>query len=382
MANPAIVLSAGLDDDPYYEDITQYLGTKAVHDDTTRWPCTPDACRLLAAQYETAKEPRLRDVALTMRALLDPAVWADTVMALPDRPLLHNVRSLSRGVGAGWQAATQSPMPDSGASALVWLDWMNGVKPEYAVSMARFRRDTTLQGRLRFEDSHRAAIGFVSARTGRNIKAELKRGYETAAGDSARLIFGYLTQQTSGLGMSPDQIATALRTSTGVDRFLANQELARQMRAAYGRLGPVDTAVQRQLYADMIRSERSGRGAPWPMIGAGRVGPVPREVFVPDTNRFVLADNLPTGLAQELSDSALFISKADWDARGRRRGGSLATFKVVGSLGPFVQVKADIFGLLPRPDDHAPYGWASGAVYVLLVVEGDWVIVSVSSYIT
>lgn len=54
MADPGLAFAFGQDRDPAYENIRQGLLYRppAITRDTLEWPCTPEACRLLARQRE------------------------------------------------------------------------------------------------------------------------------------------------------------------------------------------------------------------------------------------------------------------------------------------------------------------------------------------
>lgn len=172
MDDPSLAWSLGLSRDWLYENLVQSLTTwpraaAAVKPPHGRVACTIDACGLLAGQWRTAREPRLRDVGLVALMSMDPAHWADTVLALdgPRRPLLHDAAMLARGAGATWPAASKAPIPPPGSDWHAWLEWMDG--------------GNTLP-RVRFEESHATAVRFQQARTGRDVVAEWRRQYEEA----------------------------------------------------------------------------------------------------------------------------------------------------------------------------------------------------------
>src|SRR5262249_48061841 len=92
MADPSIPWAFNQSRDVLYENLAQALTTDPPVGDVwnARVPCTPAACRLLAEQWRTAREPRLRDVGLVALFTSDPRRWGDTVLALDTKqhPLL------------------------------------------------------------------------------------------------------------------------------------------------------------------------------------------------------------------------------------------------------------------------------------------------------
>jgi hypothetical protein len=384
MADPGSAVRVGVQVDPFYEDIAQRLATQppASTPDTARWPCTPAASRLLAAQYASAREPRLRAVALVAHVVLDPKGWGDSLLRQPDQPLLTEANWLARGIGATWPAASHAPIPQTGATALDWLEWMNGVAPAYAESIRQFGRDPSLQARLRFEPSHAQAIRFFSVRTGRDVTAELRQRYQSAVGDTARTIFGYLVSQLTGLGMSAEEIAKSLRSGSAADRVLATQEVGQLIGRLRGRMTPVDSATRERLYDAYLAAQRHEGAAPWPMLDAKGTSTSMPEMRLGDSTRFVLVDSVPASVVARWADSAHFITRAQWDARGNRRGGSLSTITIGGALGPFVVVRIGVSGRTSRKDDETPSGWAGGSSFVLLEVDGRWVVVTGDNWIT
>lgn len=384
MANPGAAVRVGVEDDSFYEDIAQLMVARppALMSDTTQWPCTPAACRLLATQDRSAREPRLRDVALVAHLVLDPSGWSDRVLTQPDRPLLVKARWLARGVGATWLAASHAPLPPVGADALSWLEWMNGVSAAYAPLQQPFAPESSVQSRLRFEATHANAIRFITARTGRDVTAELRRKYATAIGDTARTVFGFLVSRLTGLDMTAADIASALRTGSTADRVLATEELHRLMGRTRGTLTPVDSATRQHVYDALLIAERHEGASPWPTLGNSGSSALMLELHLSDSTRFVLADTLPASTVSRWADSAHFITRAQWNARGNRRGGSLATFTIDGALGPFVAVTIHVIGRAPRQSDDPPYGWESGASFVLLEVDGCLVAITVDQWIT
>ena len=133
--------------------------------DSTLVACTIAACRLLAAQRTTAREPRLRDVALVALMSLDPRGWSDTVLALDSarHPVLQRARLLASGrVGANAAASLKAPIPPPNSGAAAWIEWMSGVDPRYAAVYAKLSGPASRYGeqRVAFGEEHATAIRF------------------------------------------------------------------------------------------------------------------------------------------------------------------------------------------------------------------------------
>ena len=129
MDDPSLPWSYNLSRDWLYENLVQGLTTwpraaAEVNPAQGSVACTVSACRLLGAQWRTAKEPRLRDVGLIAFLSMDPARWADTVMRLagPEHPLLRRAVPLIQGVGATWLAASRAPLPRATNDWHAWLE--------------------------------------------------------------------------------------------------------------------------------------------------------------------------------------------------------------------------------------------------------------------
>jgi hypothetical protein len=226
MRDPAIPFSFGVSRDVLYGNLTQTFVTwpPALDADTTRRRCLPDACRLLEEQWRVAREPRLRDVGLTVLATTDPARWADTVLSrvAADPGILTPVAQLMNGVGATWPAAAKLSLPGPDADWRAWLAWTSATSPEYRLIAAPMSRG--MQPELRFEESHVTAIRFYQQRTGRDVVGEIRRSLAAATDDSARLVYGAIL---TGLGDVPtvDQVAARFRSGSAAQIALATRQL-------------------------------------------------------------------------------------------------------------------------------------------------------------
>lgn len=388
MKDPQLPWSFGLSRDVLYENLAQAL---------TLWPpiaasgagdsaCTPAACRLLADQWPAAAEPRLRDVALVARFVSEPAHWTDTVLALdgPGHSLLHGAARLARGEAFTSDAWAHDPIPAAGSDWRAWLQWMGGKDPKWVASVrqsslpARMKQDTL--PRVVFERSHATAIRFTAARTGRDIVAELRRGYESAASDSARLVFGRMLQGLGALQLSESQVADAFRSGDSLDVALARPALEVGL-ARSG--GPADSSVTIPLLERLLAAIVDSTPL-WPWLGvkSGTIPSDPAILHRPRGHFLVDSVGLPPRLRAEWGSRVELSSRAAWDARDVRQQAVFYTIKPVTTWGHFARVDVTTEEHFPRKPDERPVAYASGVTYVLMSVNGEWVIVDVSGWVT
>src|SRR5690606_5762721 len=139
------------------------------------------------AQSESEGDPRLRDLGLIARFALDPRGGEAAILRREQEgsAMVRPAAQLLRGVGATWALAAQLPLPREDAPWRDWLAWMGGTRTDLPAPPSTLPANS-----LRFESSHRLAILFFEARTGRPVVQELHRRHDTAPSDSARLVFG------------------------------------------------------------------------------------------------------------------------------------------------------------------------------------------------
>jgi hypothetical protein len=384
MADPGVAFAFGQARDPFYEDITQALYTwpPVTQRDTTRWPCAPAACRLLAGQWESATEPRLRLVGLTAHVMLDPKRWADTLAAQPRSPLLVGPRWLASGVGANWPAATHSPMPEPNADWRAWGDWMNGKNPSYRrwerQLPAAIQRTESI---FRFDESHATAIRFTEARTGRNIIGELRQQLAQATTDSARAVYEYMLIGLDALQPTPESVAAHFRSRSPARLVVATRELG----ALFGAKSPAADSATALLLQDRLIAMTLGGGEPWPMFipspnGQSRRSLPAREVANEKT--LLLADSLAPALRAKWAGRVPMITEAEWKKRSNRTGGTLFTLSTVRRVGPFAMLGIESAGRVDRRPDQAPWLYYASTLYYLMELDGAWVIVDMGGWIT
>lgn len=340
--------------------------TPILEPDSSRWACEPEACRRLAALRDDAREPRLRDVALLASFARDPARWtgslrsrADSGSALARRGLV-----LADGVGATWPAAPKTAMPETGADWRVWLAWLGGS--------------------VRFENSHRVALRYYWARTGRDPVEELRRAWPPE-GDSARLVAGTILEAMDALGPpDPDSLAAAFRSGDEARIELARRRLRPTLRREGAEAGP---ELGEALLGPLVDSLLAGAPPPWPAPEErADAGPpvFPHFSAVPgeDLPRFVLREGLPDDVALRVPPRAEVVDSAAWAARPARAGGVLLRVMPVRAWGDFASLRWNWTVLRRRAPDEAPSGYAGGGGLMLLRTAEGWVVVATDAWIT
>ena len=390
MEDPGLAWSVNLSRDWLYENLAQVLTLRppAAGDADSPYrssACTPAACRLLADQWHSAKESRLRDVGLVALVATDPAHWADTVLALdgPRHPLLHAAAQLARGVAATWDAASKAPMPAPGSDWHEWLQWMDGRDPRY-VAMTRqsslpprFRQDTL--PRVRFEQSHATAIRFFQARTGRDIIAELRRGYHEASSDSVRLVFGTMLEGLGALQPNDEQLVAWFRSGNPAQMALARRALA----TAFAKSSRADTALTVPLLERLLAAIVDS--APlWPNVVAdpetNRRDPA--ILHMPRGDFFVDTLGIPPRIRATWRSRVAFLPGTEWNERGVRAPGVFYTVSPITTWGHFARIQVTATERFARKPDEVPRAYASGTTYWLMNVDGQWVMVAQEGWVT
>jgi hypothetical protein len=391
MSDPGLLFAFQVDRDPFYEDLTQALTTTppAATRDTANWPCRPAACRLLAAEWQTGGEPRLRQVALVAHFVLDPRSWTDTLVnnASHDKtaPLLEAALLLARGVGATWPAASKAPIPAATADWRAWRGWMNGTDTAYA---RRLERDSALPARfkpkeatLRFEQSHAVAIRFAEARTGRDIVGELRRQLATASSDSARAVYEYMLNELGAYQPTAEAVAALLTSGSTARRDLGRREVAALFRDDTPQADSVTTdSLQDALIATALQLGRRWRLLDSAPPGARFAEPPMREA--PSEKTFLLADSLSSGLRAKWASRVRIMTQAEWNKRGEREGGTLFTLTSVRRVGPFARLGVESAGRIPRNPDQAPWLYYASTTYYLMQLNGEWFVITSAGWIT
>lgn len=340
-----------------------------VEPDSTRWPCEPALCRTIVSLIDTAREPRLRDVALAGAFVRDPARWWDRVLARADSGSLiaANAVRLGRGVGATWPAAPQTPVPEPGADWRVWLDWLGGAD--------------------RWGESHAHALRVYAARTGRDPLDEVRTAWPPE-GDSARLVIATILRGMNVLAEpTASELADLLLSGSEANVRRAQRDLVTRVRRD-GR--PASDSLRAALLRPLIDSIATRGDAPWPGVRDGVDRPRGRWIHrwaitfhgVDDVPVFVLDEELPRAVASALPSDFTLITPGAWDARPLRDGAALITLRPIVEWEGFVELGWSWRVFERRAPEQAPSGFAGGGSVILLRTSNGWVVVNHTAWIT
>jgi hypothetical protein len=363
MEDPAIAWAFNLNQGDLYESLAQALmeSPRAVPlSDGDSVSCTLAACRLLADQRRSAREPRTRDIALVALFSMDPRQWADTVLAFDAgrHPLLRTARRLALGI------ASKAPMPPPQSDARSWLEWMSAGTPK-----------------LNFEHSHITVIRMYTASTGRDVVSDLRQSYRAATSDSARLIFGSMLGRLGALQLTEPEVAEALASRVPVRVEFAREMLFRGL----GWSGTPTADAKIAVLIDQLISAVVNSTPLWPNLMPGRRLPVrdllPGGHSISGRIYFDI-EHVPETVRAKWAGQVEFISKSEWWTRDSRGGGTLYILSPVRAWGRFVQLNVETSERVSRAVDEAPQAYAAGSTYYLMELNGEWVVVSSNSWIT
>lgn len=385
LADPGLVFAAGARSDPLYENPRQalLLAPPAATPDTADWPCTPAACRLLAAQRDAAGDARLRSLALIAAFALEPARFAAEVeeRARSGDRFVEPAAAMAHGTLVQWPMTdVRAPLPAAQADWRAWLAWMDP-RPAGLGSGAP-------PPQPRFDELHAATLRIQELVMGRDIARELRARRDEADADSARLVYGVILTGLQDHGgeaeppADPAAIAARLRAGSEADAALARRELGRLFQGAQAWHGPEADSLVDRLLAVLIEGAE-----PWPDLvphpGGLRLHRVSTAGHRPEDGPvFLLHDSLGAAVAAAWQGRATMVTAAEWEARSNRLPGILFQARPVQRAGPFARVRADYESRYGRPQDQAPAGFAGGFDVILLRTETGWAVASLSAWVT
>ena len=393
MRDPGLMWDFNLPRDWLYENLAQSLTlwppALASGSASERVGCVPDACRLLAAQWDddAAREPRLRDVGLIARFTLDPRRWADTVLSLGGdgrRPLLRDAVMLARGVGATWPAAAKHEMPPPQSDWRVWLEWMNGKNAEARARDAELARQYTWARdtvtRPRVQGSHRTAILMYSIRTGRDIVGELRRAYSSATSDTARLVFGTMLQGLGALELTDQQIVEAFRSGDPSRGALARQVLlARFNREARALDSGVAASLVHRVLEVLVDTASLWRATP--DLDRSRIPRRPT-LHARPTRILVRGASLSPAVREAWRGRIEIVGDSARRQLDLRQAAVVYSIEQPVGWGPFAMITVSASEQIGRPAEDAPEHYAASTTYYLMQLDGEWVLVSWSAWVT
>lgn len=376
-ANPRVAFAFGVDRNELYEGPRNGFlrSPPAITADTTRWPCTPAACRMVAAQWPRPVDQRLRDLALIARMTMEPKIWSDTVLVRwkAGDHFLDDAATLVRGVAASWPAGSQAEIPGPDAGWRAWSNWMDNGTREL----------------VRFEAEHTVAIRFTQARTGRDFVAEWRRTMQQSSDDTTQMVFGAMR---AALGDVPDttMIVGHLRSTSSLLRTLGADEVVALLTHSPDIASPsIEAEIQDSVLAMAVD------GAPvWPSMNGttqGLEGALPRNV-AKNVDRAYGAPYPAPGPLVVVGDSLANSVRSRWAQRGIRfvsRDFDVPTnesvvelyVSAVHAVGPFVRVTVNQSHLTARINGRGE-SWEGGGTVYLMRTDRGWQVVTAESWIT
>jgi len=113
----------------------------------------------------------------------------------------------------------------------------------------------------------------------------------------------------------------------------------------------------------------------------------PTAASLPETHadprqRFVLADSIPELARAAWSTRATLISASDWEQRDAKTAGVLYTIAPIRVWGRFARLNVELSERVARKSDEAVDAYAEGKTYDLMLLNGEWVIIIESGWIT
>ncbi len=382
LRDPGRAFAFGIPAGQFFENVEQRLGeiSPALTPDTTAWPCTPEACTMLAHLRTTEKEPRLRKLGLAAAFSLDPRRWVDSVRADSTFTL---VRYRIDGVGATWIASTHPPMPAADADWLAWVAWMNG-KPFTADSAAR---TPDAPPALRYSDTHQRAVAMIELLTRRDLTSEWQGHLARATNGSERYVFETLLSHRDAWHPDPDSVATWLQTDSKIDRARGQLGASTVMASAHGL---PDSATITELIDRMLAHTVDGE-APWPSIATGR-GPTPVGNLLDNATRrgaglaaqtpqtiYVKTPVVTEAMRAKWGSRVTWITDSTWALTKERYPAAEITIRGMARVGAFASVGADVFSA--RADDKGINAGQGGNSYLLVLTKEGWKIVGVSTWV-
>jgi hypothetical protein len=212
--------------------------------------------------------------------------------------------------------------------------------------------------------------------TGRDIPGELRRGYQSAESDSARLVYGALLLALGERLHSAEQLAAWLRSGTPAERALAQAEYPALLAAA----APADTVTRNALLDRMLRVMIDDDAAPWAWYD-GSAARAPHQVREGPRPYFLLGDSLATATLEHVR-GRLHLTRAEWQAHPEYQAAVVFEPGAVLRVGPFARVGVSWHASMERRPDQ-PYGGEAGGQQVdLMETPAGWVIIGFGEWIT
>jgi hypothetical protein len=166
-------------------------------------------------------------------------------------------------------------------------------------------------------------------------------------------------------------------------RTLALQSLNRVTVDGIGNFAanPPDSALKDAIIDQMLEARYAGRDA-WITLDARREGGAPAgrppQLPPPGTRLYLNASGLSAPLRQKWSSRVAIVTDAEWSALPLREAAELLTVRAPLQAGPFIRIGFELSGRAARAANQPPSAGASSTGYILLNLDGEWVIVTKS----
>ena len=379
MDDPATTFALGADRDALFQSLVSVLvqTPPAVNSDTTRWPCTPAACALLADQYRAARQPELKTLGLLAHFVMDPRRWTDSLPADTTKwsHLLGDARLLANGAVAVSRSPSKDPLPGPADDWRPWVEWMVGVGNEpVCVDGACMSRSRIMQTRkLYFGRAHATAFRFGEVRTGRDIVGELRQKLAAATTDSGKLVYEYLLFQIGQYRPTAASIARHLSESPILVELGAIEIPALFENAPPRADDSTTTAVM-----DRFISIALGLESPWRNLDTLRPTYDGDDLRLPKDKLLLLADDLPPALRVKWSARVPIVTQSQWRDRSARADAALIALRSVARVGPFVRLEVSTQNRETRPYMTEPSFYRARRTYYLMERDDEWVLVAFS----
>jgi hypothetical protein len=377
MDNPGALLLLQDEDDVFRQLAGALVGhPPAIYADTNLWPCTPRACRLLASQWRTARDPRLRDLGLIAHFVLQPKPWIDSILA-DTSEVVERARLLARGVGAFDPLSSQEPIPPASATWQAWVEWMVGQSRTYVDPEFGNRYAFRMQHRkLRFDQSHAAALRLTALLTGRNIVGELRDMLAQATADSAKFVLEFMLYKLGEHHPTVASVDEHLRSGSRLRLELGIHELP----SLFNGSPPLADTATTTLLTGRFMEKMFANEQPWPMLDTAAI---PFQLSVPKGGGSIygpmlfLADSVSSSLGARWRER-LVSGVAAARIRDERDLGTLVTVGSMTRVGPFVHfgIEIDYSQSLRIESTVYPEGHHESWRISLMELNGAWVAVT------
>lgn len=362
--------------------------SEGVESDLTQWPpvlmeymkrlgrpipfdgaCLPDACRVLAELWPSARDARLRAIGLLTRAMQDPKVWGDSLRryaSIAPGIANHGIALLD-GVGASWQASTKIRMPAPGADWRLWSEWMTG--QSLSAPPSRFE-----PGLTRLEENHYSAFAIRTATTGRDFQSEMRDAFQRATADSARLVFGTLAVSLNAIPLTGEVLASWLSDSSALITALGRNAVTQYVSANQRRLPDAEAVPLIDTLLAILT-----QGAPrWASLGidSSKLRDFPAELRAGALR--IISDSLPAAVIARWSATIKPIPSSERGVPEGQLQQPVTTYWIAPPIGagPIVVLQ---YRLTTQRGQQA---YSQGAAFFLLRVGNAYRLVSISSWIT